>query len=124
MTRPRLVVADDSALARAVLRHILEGAGYDVSLASSAQQALAQVREQVPAAIVLDLVMPRVSGADACRTLKADATTASLPVILLSASEDELGHAAEARADAVCAKSSGFPELLAALRQLVPVGGS
>ncbi len=80
-----LVVEDDPAVQKA-LRRLFETEGYTVEIQSDGKSALDSVYSSHPAAIVLDLRLPKVSGSDVCREIKAKAPT--LPIVVLSAASD------------------------------------
>ena len=80
-----LVVEDDPAVQKA-LRRLFETEGYAVEVQSDGKSALDSVYSSHPAAIVLDLRLPKVSGSDVCKEIKAKAPT--LPIVVLSAASD------------------------------------
>jgi len=80
-----LVVEDDPAVQKA-LRRLFETEGYTVEVQSDGQAALDSFRTAAPAAMVLDLRLPKVSGGDVCKEIKALAPT--LPIVVLSAASD------------------------------------
>jgi len=80
-----LVVEDDPAVQKA-LRRLFETEGYTVETQSDGRSALDSFQASAPAAIVLDLRLPRVSGRDICKEIKAMAPT--LPIVVLSAASD------------------------------------
>ncbi len=85
MTKRRLLVIDDSELILALARAGLQGAaGWEVLTASSGADGLAQAEAAAPDAILLDLVMPHLDGAQTLRALRANAATCHIPVILLT----------------------------------------
>jgi two-component system, cell cycle response regulator len=86
--RPRVLVADDEADAREALRALLEPE-YEVSTAADGEAAVDLARAEHPDAILMDLFMPRVDGLEALERLRADAATADIPVIFVSARADE-----------------------------------
>jgi DNA-binding response OmpR family regulator len=85
----RVLVADDDRDIRDLVAFKLSQAGYDVETAEDGAQALARVRSAPPALVVLDVMMPGLSGMDVARQLRADAQTASLPIIMLTAKAQE-----------------------------------
>ena len=78
--RPRLLLVDDEPTNLQVLRHILQ-ADYRLLFATDDERVLQVAREQRPDLVLLDTMMPNLDGYAVCRALKADATTASIPVI-------------------------------------------
>jgi two-component system phosphate regulon response regulator PhoB len=84
-----VLVADDDADIRDLVAFKLEQAGLDVIAVEDGQAALEQARERRPTLAVLDVSMPGLSGIDVCRMLRADATTAGMLIIMLTARVQE-----------------------------------
>ena len=86
MTEPaaKILVADDSSTERNHARDALEAAGYEVLQAMDGQQALELYARERPDLVMLDVVMPRLTGLETCRILKAKAQGSYLPVIMVS----------------------------------------
>ena len=80
-----LVVEDDPAVQKA-LKRLFETEGFTVEIQSDGQSALASFQASSPAAIVLDLRLPKLSGSDVCKEIKAQAPT--MPIVVLSAASD------------------------------------
>jgi DNA-binding response OmpR family regulator len=80
-----LVVEDDPAVQKA-LRRLFETEGYSVETQSDGRSALDSFQSSAPAAVVLDLRLPKVSGRDVCKEIKAMAPT--VPIVVLSAASD------------------------------------
>jgi DNA-binding response OmpR family regulator len=85
----RVLVADDDPDVRDVVVFKLQQVGHDVLVAEDGGTALALARRELPELAVLDVMMPRMTGLDVCRELRADRATASIPVILLTARAQE-----------------------------------
>lgn len=89
MPKRVLVVDDDDDIRRTVQVH-LKRAGYQIILARDGKEALEKARAELPDLIVMDVMMPRMTGFDALEHLKADPTTEAIPVVMLTAeSRDE-----------------------------------
>ena len=84
----RILVVDDVATNRIVMKVKLSAARYDVVPAVSGAEALEIARAGGIDIIIMDMMMPRMTGAEACRLLRADPLTATIPVILVTASDD------------------------------------
>jgi two-component system phosphate regulon response regulator PhoB len=87
---PRILVAEDEPDMLQLIKMNLQGAGYRVTEAEDGPTALAAAREERPALIVLDLMLPGMSGLEVCRALKREPATASLPIIILTARAEEV----------------------------------
>jgi two-component system, OmpR family, KDP operon response regulator KdpE len=109
-----LVVDDEPQILRA-LTTTLRGAGYDVVTAATGEDALTRAATRAPDAVILDLVLPDLSGTEVCRQLR---TWSEVPVLVLSAVGDERAKVAalDAGADDYVTKPFGIDELLARLR--------
>jgi len=108
--RPRVLVADsdDETLTRTARR--LGRAGYDVLVAHDGEEALARARAERPDLCVLDAVMPRLSGYDVMRALRAERRTRPIAVLLLTVLHDQAG-AFDPGADAYLSKPCSSREL-------------
>jgi two-component system, OmpR family, KDP operon response regulator KdpE len=115
MTGSRILVVDDEPQIVRALRTSLQGAGYDVETAATAEEALAKAAMRPPEGVILDLVLPDGSGTDVCRELRR---WSDVPVLVLSAVGDEQQKVAalDAGADDYLTKPFGVEELLARLR--------
>jgi len=92
-TTARILVVDDEPRNVLLLQDLLESRGYTVWTAADGEQGLTMAQERSPDVVLLDVMMPRLSGFDVCRRLKADPGTAMIPVLLvtsLDAREDRL----------------------------------
>jgi two-component system, OmpR family, KDP operon response regulator KdpE len=115
MSGQRILVVDDEPQILRGLQTMLRGAGYDVSTATTAADALAGAAAHPPEAVILDLVLPDGRGTDVARELR---TWTDVPIIVLSAvgEEREKVAALDAGADDYVTKPFGVDELLARLR--------
>ena len=82
---PLVLVVEDGPYIGAMVRTALEDDGYRVLLEAAGGAGIDDAREQRPAAIILDLMLPDLDGQDVLRALKADPATADIPVIVMSA---------------------------------------
>ena len=83
--RPRLLVVDDTPVNVKLLADLLAAKGYAVSTAASGQEALDTIEREPPDLVLLDVMMPGMSGYDVCRTLRENPATALLPVVMVTA---------------------------------------
>ena len=86
----RILVADDEADVLDLVAMNLKTAGFQPLKASDGPAALREAREGLPALIVLDLMLPGMSGLEVCKALKSDAITARIPIIMLTAKAEEI----------------------------------
>jgi two-component system, OmpR family, KDP operon response regulator KdpE len=111
----RVLVCDDERQILRALRVLLKEAGFEVTTAETAQQALDAVTVRPPDALILDLILPDGNGVDVCRSIRE---WSDMPIIVLSAvgDESEKVRALEAGADDYVTKPFGPDELIARLR--------
>jgi CheY-like chemotaxis protein len=81
---PMILVIDDNVNLQIAFKKVLISSGYQVELASDGEEGLRLAREKRPDVIVLDMMLPKLSGLDVLRALKQDHATESIPVIALS----------------------------------------
>jgi two-component system, NtrC family, sensor kinase len=114
----RLLAVDDSATYRQTLAEQLRQEGYDVVLAASGEEALELLGVQTIDCILLDLVMPGLSGQETCRRIKQSARWRDIPLVMLTGREDReaMIEGINAGADDYIAKSADFEVLKARLR--------
>jgi two-component system, OmpR family, phosphate regulon response regulator PhoB len=89
MTEKILIVEDEIDVAE-LLAHHLRGEGFSVDIVNNGRVALAAVKNQPPALIVLDLMLPEISGLDLCRMIKSNPETNGVPIVMLSARIEEI----------------------------------
>jgi DNA-binding response OmpR family regulator len=99
--RPLVLVADDEEDIRSLMAFRLERAGYEVITAADGDEALRLATTRLPDLIVLDIMMPKATGLEVTRSIREQAATKDIPVILLSAraQEADVTHGFEAGAD-------------------------
>jgi DNA-binding response OmpR family regulator len=81
----RILVADDDLDTVEILRIKLEGAGYEVVAARDGQECIGKCQETSPDLLILDVMMPKVSGFKVAKLFKSDATLEKMPIIILTA---------------------------------------
>jgi two-component system phosphate regulon response regulator PhoB len=86
----RILIVEDEVDVAGLLAHHLKIAGFAVETANSGRAALAAIKNQPPTLIVLDLMLPELSGLDLCRMLKSDSRTSHIAIIMLSAKSEEI----------------------------------
>ena len=80
-----ILIVDDTPMNQRLLSHVLVQSGYQTRIASNGKQALEIVQQAHPDLVLLDIMMPEMTGYDVCEQLKADPSTSNIPVIFLSA---------------------------------------
>ena len=116
--QPKVLLVEDEPAQREVLAYNLEAEGFDVIQADNGEDALLLVDEDNPDMVILDWMMPKVSGIEVCRRLKMRPETRSIPVIMLSARADEVDRVRglETGADDYVIKPYSMVELMARAR--------
>src|SRR5437879_3824723 len=117
----RILIVEDEAPLTLLLRYNLEAAGYAVESAARGDEAELKLRETMPDLVVLDWMLPGVSGIELCRRLRAQPDTRQLPIIMLTArgEEGERVRGLATGADDYIVKPFSVPELLARIRALL-----
>ena len=123
MTAARILVVDDVALNVKLIADLLAVKGYRTSKASSGAEALALLAAEPPDLILLDVMMPGLSGYDVCRTIRQDPAHAMLPIVLITALDpaQERAKGLDAGADDFLSKPVNQAELLARVRSLLRI---
>jgi DNA-binding response OmpR family regulator len=116
-----ILIVDDEPRIAALARDYLEHAGFEVQTAADGAAALGSVRRRPPDLIVLDLGLPGVDGLEITRRLRGDAATAALPIVMLTARDDELDKllGLELGADDYLTKPFSPRELVARVRAVL-----
>ncbi len=117
----KIVVADDEAELAAAIAERLGTEQFECIIASDGQEALDITKRELPEVIILDIMLPKLSGYEVCRRMLRDPQMYTTPILVLTALSDEpeLLHALEQGADDVIAKPFRFDDLLRKVRGLV-----
>jgi two-component system, OmpR family, phosphate regulon response regulator PhoB len=117
----RILVVDDEADIRSVLDYNLRAAGHDVLMAERAGEGVRLAREQRPDLVLLDLMLPDMSGTEVCRAIKDDAGMRTIPVIMLTARGEEIDRVVgfELGADDYVTKPFSIRELMLRIRAVL-----
>ena len=118
---PSILIVEDEEALTTLLRYNLEAAGYDVESVARGDEADLRLREAIPDLVILDWMLPGVSGIELCRRLRARPDTRQLPIIMLTArgEESERVRGLSTGADDYVVKPFSVPELLARVAALL-----
>jgi len=119
--RPSVLVVEDETALLTLLRYNLEKEGFAVSAAHDGEEALLQLKESKPDAVLLDWMLPRVSGIEVCRQIRRTPAWKDLPVIMLTARGEEADRVRglDSGADDYVVKPFSPNELIARLRAVI-----
>jgi two-component system phosphate regulon response regulator PhoB len=121
MMMPRILIVEDEAALTMLLRYNLEAARYTVETASRGDEAEIKLRENPPDLVILDWMLPGLSGIEICRRLRARSETRQIPIIILTArgEESERIRGLATGADDYIVKPFSVPELIARVSALL-----
>ena len=121
MAQPSILVVEDEDALATLLQYNLEKEGYRVSVAEDGEEALARVEESPPDLVILDWMLPKVSGIEVCRLIRARSESRNLPVIMLTARGEESDRirGLDTGADDYVAKPFSMTELTARVRAVL-----
>ncbi len=111
---PRVLIADDNVQGVELLEAYLTGTGYEMQVAYDGEETLRKVNEWHPDLILLDIMMPKISGFEVCKRLKANPQTATIVVLMVTALDQhsDIDRAVEAGTDDFMTKPINKAELL------------
>jgi DNA-binding response OmpR family regulator len=117
----QILVAEDDRDIASLIAHYIQKSGWHPHIATSGDEALAHARQQPVDVAILDVMLPGMSGLEVCRLLRADRTTAMLPIIMVTARAEETDRimGLEIGADDYISKPFSPNELIARIRALV-----
>ena len=120
-TAPRILIVEDEPAIALLLAYNLEAAGFTVERIERGDEAESRLAEEVPDLLILDWMLPGVSGLEICRQLRAREATKGLPVIMLTArgEEQERVRGLSVGADDYVVKPFSVPELMARVHALL-----
>src|SRR5439155_18754408 len=123
MTLAKILLVDDTPKNIKLLADLLTLKGYEVVTAASGREALGQVKSERPDLVLLDVVMPEMSGYDVCRQIRENPATEILPVVMVTVLDpvEERIKGLEAGADDFLTTPINQAELLARVRSLLRI---
>src|ERR1700680_333800 len=121
----RILVAEDDPALRRLIEMLLSNQGYDVRAVGDGADALETVAEWAPDALVVDVMMPRLSGLSVCRELRAQPQFATVPIIPLTARcfDEDIQKVMELGGIEFMNKPFNPRQLMSALEELIPQSG-
>jgi two-component system phosphate regulon response regulator PhoB len=119
--KPKVLVVEDEEALSVLLRYNLESEGYDVETVNRGDEAEIRLKENLPDIVVLDWMLPGLSGIELCRRLRARAETERLPILMLTARSEEAERVRglSTGADDYMVKPFSVPEFVARVRALL-----
>jgi two-component system cell cycle response regulator DivK len=122
MSAQTILYIEDNEYNRKIVRQLVSRTSYRLIEAVDGESGVAQAQQELPGLILMDVQLPKMSGLDATRVLKADPHTGQIPIIVITsfALSGDREKAAAAGADSYLAKPYSPRELLALIRQFLP----
>lgn len=119
--QPFIVIAEDEAAVSELLKYNLEAEGYETAIAADGDEAMLLLDERIPDLILLDWMLPKLSGIEICRRVRSRPQTANLPIIMLTAKAEETDRirGLETGADDYVTKPFSTNELMARVRAVL-----
>lgn len=114
-----VLIVDDETVTRHMLKMLLEFSGFVIDEARDGIEALEKVKQHIPDAVIMDVMMPRLDGITTCKRLRANPDTADLFIIILSGGNNH-DRGLEAGASMYMEKPMNADSLIAALKSLSP----
>lgn len=122
MRQPTVLYVEDNEFNRKIVRQLLSRTSYRLVEAVDGEAALVMIRQETPDLVLMDVQLPKMSGFDVTRALRAEPTTATIPIIMVTsfALSGDDQRAMAAGASAYLAKPYSPRELLALVRKFLP----
>jgi CheY-like chemotaxis protein len=118
---PRILIADDNPQGVELLEAYLGSSGYEIETAADGDETLRKVKQWHPDLILLDIMMPKISGFEVCKRLRADPATRDIAVLMITALDQpsDIERAVEAGTDDFLTKPINKTELLLRVRSVL-----
>ncbi len=125
MTKKRILIVDDDSDIVETAAFFLSSSGYQVFVAKNGKEALEQVKEKNPDLVLLDVMMPEMNGLEACRKLKNNPKTNSIPVVMLTAQggKQDVDDAIDGGANGYVVKPFNLPDLVERIETILNAKG-
>ncbi|MHA7858854.1 MAG: phosphate regulon transcriptional regulator PhoB [Henriciella sp.] len=119
--KPFIVIAEDEQAVSELLRYNLEAEGYETAIANDGDEAMLLIDERIPDLMLLDWMLPKISGIEICRRVRTRQETANLPIIMLTARTEEADRirGLETGADDYVTKPFSTNELMARVKAVL-----
>ncbi|MEL7108133.1 MAG: phosphate regulon transcriptional regulator PhoB [Pseudomonadota bacterium] len=119
--KPFIVIAEDEKAVSELLRYNLESEGYETAIANDGDEAMLLIDERIPDLMLLDWMLPKISGIEICRRVRTRQETANLPIIMLTARTEEADRirGLETGADDYVTKPFSTNELMARVKAVL-----
>ncbi|MEP1144413.1 MAG: phosphate regulon transcriptional regulator PhoB [Henriciella sp.] len=119
--KPFIVIAEDEQAVAELLRYNLEAEGYETAIARDGDEAMLLIDERIPDLMLLDWMLPKISGIEICRRVRTRQETANLPIIMLTARTEEADRirGLETGADDYVTKPFSTNELMARVKAVL-----
>lgn len=123
---PRILIVDDEPNIVLSLEYLMKREGWEVATAGDGEAALDAIAGAAPDLVILDVMLPRMSGFEVCRRVRADPRWRTLPILMLTAKgrETEMAKGLDLGANAYVTKPFSTRELVARIRELLEATGS
>lgn len=117
---PRILIVEDEGSVAQVLEEFLEHLGFETETVADGRQAVEHARQSPPDLIIMDLMMPRLTGGEAARMLKQNSSTAEIPILAISAMSDAAQLEDVLAVDGFLAKPFDLDDLSRQITTLLP----
>ncbi|KON80656.1 response regulator [Azoarcus sp. PA01] len=120
----KILIADDEQNIVISLEFLMKREGYEVSIATDGEEAVARIRAELPDLVLLDVMMPKKSGFEVCQEIKADPALQSVRILMLTAKgrDAEVAKGLALGADAYMTKPFSTKELVERVRSMLAAG--